>query len=582
MKILLIGSLGASYFAYQGWKRRPRKQISFIRKQFLVGNQSPYMNDLLLERKDVKKGLEKFFSMPPTNPLVIYGSAGTGVSWGVSQLLAKRKMTIMVNLRSNPVNSANELIYRIVSSCGYLMPSQDYFTRWIFKEKNPEKKPRIEKTEIDKSFQAIRQALEKEKSSGWKDGIPVLCVTNLGTPNSVFDLEDEDERPVLEKLFNFLMGLSNDKLIHIVFTCPYSFLQSVIDNLPGWQTRRLVFHLPEASPEEVRDYVNKYCERYWPDSEKLSSTDIDYMTKSLGGSLADIDHSLNMMRLLPINEVIHSIVGSSIEFIQCFLEDMLDKENGNKNYKQYLRFWKMMEVLASEKIIPRRQLINLLFVDHPKELDTYEKMGILSYVTSSSILTGLSHLECEKKAGEGDREGENEKEIECEDKKNTVEKTSDINRVVKKEMKVEDRETVKDKKVEEEELEEKEYLSEVADLEISNSVLEQERIWLKKQPVLVKASSTKMQYTFLVLTGDVHMKEQTRAIEEKLVKIKREKNFKTNQEQLQSFVDQKKLLLSELELHLKYPDSGLFRDTPESLTKQLQEVDTKLRQLQSE
>lgn len=122
----------------------------------------------------------------------------------MTQVLSQRKMCVVINLRSHPgnylsstfsfraVNSANELIYRVMEDSGYMLPSSDYFTRWLFKEKNPEKKPStltcfnflistgIEKAEIDKAFQAIRLTLETEKERGWHDGIPVLCLANLG------------------------------------------------------------------------------------------------------------------------------------------------------------------------------------------------------------------------------------------------------------------------------------------------------------------------------------------------------------------------------------------------------------------
>lgn len=52
-------------------------------------------------------------------------------------------------------------------------------------------------------------------------------------------------------------------------------------------------------------------------------------------------------------DVVHSIVSSTIEWIQSLMEQSLDKDGESTNYKKYMRFWEMMELLNRDKKIPR-------------------------------------------------------------------------------------------------------------------------------------------------------------------------------------------------------------------------------------
>jgi hypothetical protein len=123
--------------------------------------------------------------------------------------------------------------------------------------------------------------------------------------------------------------------------------------------------------------------------------------------------------------------------------------------------------------------VNELFLDHPGELDEYEKVGILSYETSSSILAGLGDTQKQKMPRR--KEGQVSVSSFSEASRNTG-IFSDISGDCE---------------------------GATGD-EMSLMILEEERIWQCKQPVMVKASSTKIQHAFLFITSDPFVRSHER------------------------------------------------------------------------
>lgn len=55
----------------------------------------------------------------------------------LKRVLSKRPMTIYLDLRQKPITSEDEFMFQFVESTGYLLPSTDFFARWLLREKAP-------------------------------------------------------------------------------------------------------------------------------------------------------------------------------------------------------------------------------------------------------------------------------------------------------------------------------------------------------------------------------------------------------------------------------------------------------------
>ena len=69
-----------------------------------------------------------------------------------------------------------------------------------------------------------------EKSQGWRDGIPIICVIGMeGITSITKDISDIEDEGTMRKFFNFCVYCSDHRLCHIVIVTNYNFSNDILD-----------------------------------------------------------------------------------------------------------------------------------------------------------------------------------------------------------------------------------------------------------------------------------------------------------------------------------------------------------------
>eukprot|EP01124_Arcella_intermedia_P008206 TRINITY_DN15148_c0_g1_i1.p1 TRINITY_DN15148_c0_g1~~TRINITY_DN15148_c0_g1_i1.p1 ORF type:complete len:533 (+),score=123.52 TRINITY_DN15148_c0_g1_i1:96-1601(+) len=380
-KVVLVGALAGTYFFITSLKRTTQQQIKNIKKTFSTPTEYHFSFPLLLRKEE--KTIKQYLEYPPIGPLVLIGPDGTGKSTLLKSIFHERAMSVFIDLRQLPVTTDNEFIYNLIVSTGYNVPSMDFFTRWLLREKSPEKKPRIDKVEIDKAFVAIGEMLKREKAAGWTNGIPVICINHCH-----FNMGITSDFGEIDKFFNFCLWLSDNRLAHLIITTNRYFSEKVLDANPGWLSRRELIFFGSIPDGEVASYLgglNEYLEKTY--EFKLTGEDIRTIVGSVGGSMADICRLLFLIAQgNSTGGTVAKMIADSVSFLILKFEDILNLQvEDSDKYKKYLRLWALLEKFASEGVLPRNTIIEEIFEDNISELDFFESSHILSYSYNTAI-----------------------------------------------------------------------------------------------------------------------------------------------------------------------------------------------------
>jgi hypothetical protein len=88
----------------------------------------------------------------------------------------------------------------------------------------------IPKIEVDKAIKSLQELFIEEKSKGWRDGIPVICIIGMEAITVSKELNAENEyEGTMRKFLNFCVYCSDNRLCHIVLVTTHTFSHDVLD-----------------------------------------------------------------------------------------------------------------------------------------------------------------------------------------------------------------------------------------------------------------------------------------------------------------------------------------------------------------
>eukprot|EP01080_Neovahlkampfia_damariscottae_P008491 gene8491-315_t len=399
-KVALVSSGTIGFILYQRWNRNVANQMIYIRKA-LSSTPKYETPHLFCSRPNQIQKFVQYFKTSPSGSLVVVGPDGSGKSSILRKAItdSSNKLTMIVDLRKTTITTENEFMFQFVESSGYLLPNTDWFTRWLLREQ--EKKTRsihsisihfifigIPKIEVDKAIKSLQELLIKEKSQGWRDGIPIICIIGIEAISCIAkDFSENEDEGTMRKFFNFCVYCSDHRLCHIIIVTNYNFSHDVLDKYPAWFIRREVLDIHYTGESTILNFINNDVNPYLEMEGKLkiNQNELKYLWKNIGGNLTDINTIItSIMRGDLILDAVDRLVIDSVKKVQDILESIIEEAIENETKKitlleKYLRFWRMMKIFTQVNSISRADLIRNIFLEHPGELDEYENIQIISH-----------------------------------------------------------------------------------------------------------------------------------------------------------------------------------------------------------
>jgi hypothetical protein len=147
----------------------------------------------------------------------------------MKRVLSRRPMTIYVDFRREPIVTGEEFVGTFVDNAGYAIPTPNELTKILYREE--QRKNKITTFEAENALEIITGVLRREKSEGWKNGIPVICLDDfhLAASASVGNAPINAD-PYLVKFLDWCLHVADAKLAHVVIIPSWAFAESFLEN----------------------------------------------------------------------------------------------------------------------------------------------------------------------------------------------------------------------------------------------------------------------------------------------------------------------------------------------------------------
>eukprot|EP01122_Echinamoeba_exundans_P017922 TRINITY_DN9870_c0_g1_i1.p1 TRINITY_DN9870_c0_g1~~TRINITY_DN9870_c0_g1_i1.p1 ORF type:complete len:763 (+),score=165.98 TRINITY_DN9870_c0_g1_i1:125-2413(+) len=389
-KVAAGASVG--YFGFRYLKFRPSRQRRGVRATLLRPPDIHIDQSIaLLERPRKAEFLRRVFKTPPSGPMIVVGPTGSGKSHLMKRVLSRRPMTIYVDFRREPIVTGEEFVGTFVDNAGYAIPTPNELTKILYREE--QRKNKITTFEAENALEIITDVLRREKSEGWKNGIPVICLDDfhLAASASVGNAPVNAD-PYLVKFLDWCLHIADAKLAHVVIIPSWAFAESFLENYAPLRSKRLQLFIDYPRKEHVRHYCRQVLQVIFKNRPTVTQEQIaqmsDWIFNCVGGNLEDLDQVFSALkRGEHYGSVLRRMITDSVSHVEERLEQIMQQAdnlppNMTKEdvYRRYMRFWKMMELLRDNDHVNRRDLIRVVFKEHTKELAEYVMSGIATYV----------------------------------------------------------------------------------------------------------------------------------------------------------------------------------------------------------
>jgi len=345
--------------------------------------------------------LKSFFDNQPTiGPLVIVGVSGSGVKELLSMVIANRQNTFFFKMKAHHVTSAQEFVLRFCEELGYVFPTW-LTTEWAqFVLRSPPRVERVTHGELEEALKILLDTIEeklhaKHREEGYM--YPVFIIDGIFP---FFEEENFKKDVYYLKLSDWFIYLYDKKLAHVVFVSNRQFLDSILNTEPLMMRGRYMYiNFPVPTDlETVSNFVYLETMSRTDETKKEKGDDADvqildmqqarWMTRCLGSHVEDIERAIAfVIRGYTVADTLARLVSESILYIESILETLLcdaakSQDDGSKKnfYGTYLRYWRLIALLAEGQQLNRRNLITKVFrEEHIEELNYLADLEVVSY-----------------------------------------------------------------------------------------------------------------------------------------------------------------------------------------------------------
>lgn len=289
-------------------------------------------------------------------------------------------MCLYLSLSDEPVRSADSFVRLFVDRAGFLVsPDNTILVRSLLRTK-PDK-ARISEEDIEKAFKAIQVALSAERDSGWRRGVPIICIEEVHVRGR--DMIDT-KSPLVARFLEWCSHLAQNQLAHIVFVTSIRAAMK-LEEVAGLQYVRDLMFVDFPNEKRVRQVLENA-------ETKLTDAEKDLVFEKFGGDMKVLVKVIYAIkRGTPMSLAVEDRIIEAVQLVEqqimWLVSQILDASNDQKlrfdSAVRFSRFWRLMQMFDHKPKIRRNELMECIFGIHSRELRGYVAHGILTYTLRS-------------------------------------------------------------------------------------------------------------------------------------------------------------------------------------------------------
>eukprot|EP00928_Gymnodinium_smaydae_P040298 TRINITY_DN27348_c0_g1_i1.p1 TRINITY_DN27348_c0_g1~~TRINITY_DN27348_c0_g1_i1.p1 ORF type:complete len:621 (+),score=89.54 TRINITY_DN27348_c0_g1_i1:145-1863(+) len=323
--------------------------------------------------------LKDRFAQPPRAPLIVTGPEGVGKATLLHHAMQtqqrKGSMCLYLSLSEEPVRTSDAFVRLFVDRAGFLVsPANTILVRSLLRTR-PDKS-RISDEDIEKAFKFIEVALSRERDSGWRYGVPIICIEEMHTRGR--DMIDT-KNPMIGRFLEWCGHLCLNQLAHVVFVASIRAAMK-LENEAGLQYVRDLMFVDFPNTRRLRLLLAQTLQ---------DEAEQDMVLDKLGSDTKDaVKVIYAVKRGTPVALAVEDCIVEAVQFVERevsrLVSAIVDAGDDDKlrfdAASRFCRFWKLMERFSQKPRIQRKELVETVCgAQHSRDLVFYVEHGLLTY-----------------------------------------------------------------------------------------------------------------------------------------------------------------------------------------------------------